>query len=85
MVLQPCNQFIRIPTCSCLPCGILVGKKSLYLDVTIVFLVYMDKIVCRNSGSNKEVIREKYRLGGNRGGTMYITQQLLANTRNNQY
>ena len=36
----------------------LVKKKS-SLGVTVVFLVYMDKLVCSNSDSNQEAIREQ--------------------------
>ena len=33
--------------------------KFPYLDVTVVFFMYMDKLVCSNSDSNQESIREK--------------------------
>ena len=32
-------------------------KNCLYMNVTVVFLMYMDKLVCINSDSDQEVIR----------------------------
>ena len=61
-----------MPPCSFLLCGISVGEK-LSLDVTVFFLIYMDKIVCSNSDSNKKVIREQYILGSDGGETMEST------------
>ena len=34
-------------------------RKISSLDVTVVFLMYMDKLVYRNSDINQEAIREK--------------------------
>ena len=43
-------------------------RKTLSLDVTVFFLIYMDKLVCRNNDMNKEAIREQYILGRDGGG-----------------
>ena len=48
-------------------------RKISYLDVTVFFLMYMDKLVCRNSDSNNEVIREQYLLGNDGGSTVEST------------
>ena len=48
-------------------------KKFSSLDVTMLFLVYMEKIVCSNNYNNHEAIREKYQLGGDGGATMKST------------
>ena len=37
-----------------------VVKRFLSLDVTVEFLVYMEKLVCLNSDSGQEAIRDKY-------------------------
>ena len=55
------------------------------LVVTVVFLVQMYKLVCRNIYSNQESIREKQQLGSDGGATMDSTQQFLAIVINNQY
>ena len=57
LVLQYCRHFLPMPPFSCLPCGISVGEKSSF-DVTLVFLVYMEKLVCSNSDINQEEIWE---------------------------
>ena len=51
----------------------------------VVFLVYIDKLVCSNSDINQEVIMEQCILGINRGSNMESTNQLLVIVRNNQY
>ena len=55
------------------------------LDVTVVFLMYMDKLLCRNSEIIQEAIREKQQLGSNGGSIMDITQRSIAMVRNSQY
>ena len=57
LVPQSCRHFLPMPLCSYLQCDISVSKKQLSLDVTVVFLIYMDKLAYRNSDSNKEVMR----------------------------
>ena len=52
-------------------------QKFSSLDVTVVFLMQMDKLVCSNIDSKQEVIREKQQLGG--------SQRSLAIVRNMQY
>ena len=37
--------------CSCISCGISVGEKFYYLDVTMVLLMQMDELVFINSDS----------------------------------
>ena len=34
-------------------------KLVKFLDVTVLFLMYMEKLVCSNGDSNKETIREQ--------------------------
>ena len=44
-----------MPPCSCLPRVISVDENVLSLDVTMVFLMYMGKLVCSNRVSGWEV------------------------------
>ena len=44
---------------SCLPRGVSVGDKFSSLDVTVVFFMYMEKLVCSNSDINQESIGKK--------------------------
>ena len=71
--LQPCLPLLLMPPCSCLPCGISVVNIYIYLDVTMVFLVYMYKLVYINSDSNQEEIRDNQKVGINGGATMEST------------
>ena len=66
--------FIPLPPWLCLPCGISVGENKLSLDLTAVFLVYMDKLVCINSDINQEAIREQYWLGSDHGENLEISR-----------
>ena len=45
----------------------LIRRKKLSMYVTVFFIMYIEKLVCSNSDSNQEVIREQQQLGGNYG------------------
>ena len=45
-------------------------KKFLCLGMIVVFLVYIDKTVCKKSDINQEAIGGHYQLGGDGGATM---------------
>ena len=51
------SPFISMPPCSCLQCGISV-VENISLDVTVLFSMYIDKLLCSNSDRNKEAIRD---------------------------
>ena len=53
--------------------------------VTVVFLVYMDKIFCSNSDINQEAIGRRQQLRGNGVAIMGSTQQSVAIVIINQY
>ena len=48
---KPCLSFLPMSPCSCISCGISVGEKFYYLDVTMVLLMQMDELVFINSDS----------------------------------
>ena len=52
-----------MPHCSFLTCDISVGEKVLSLDVTVVLLIYTEKLFYSRSDNNQEAIREQYKLG----------------------
>ena len=61
----------------------LVKKSS--LDVTVFFLIYMEKLLHSNSGSNKEATRYYLWLGRDGVVNMYSTYWFLEIMRNNQF
>ena len=48
-------------------------KTKLSLDVTVVFLKYMDKLVCINRDRNQEAIGEQNQLGSDYGYHLAIS------------
>ena len=64
---SPCEYFI-MPTM-----WNFSWQNKLSLDVTVLFLMQMDKLVCRKSGSNQEAIGDQWQLGSDGGATMEST------------
>ena len=68
--LSPLSSYasLLMPTMCCFS-----WRKKSSLDVTVVFLVYMDKLVFRNSDSYQEDIKDQWKLVSYGGATTDIT------------